>query len=648
MMRNDVSRIQKSMFDSNGTAENALNVAQRTPMSRIVELARFNKINHQYVLINESGPAHRKTFTVKLILGENEHYLGEGLSIKRAQQNAASNALEQTKFHKPIVKIPRSKSKNPYNSSSFRSPTVLLNGLLAKRNLTAKYYRCPNISDDYFYYDFDGAYSVFSPNSDGAVNLSRRKNPIHTVCLKIGSTCFYGRGRTVHMARHEAAAQAILALNLGLGELPSPEKSEYQQNPKSTVNKDPKITCDYSPDLRVTPVDEQSVIEQIESSVKGPVCIVYEIAVRSKMEVVSETGPAHEKIFVVELKLIPKFTKKSPSENCDVITPEFPTNSLLSNSDNPSCISCRGHGASKRLAKNDACLNMIKCRLAKDPKIYAECLPVLNSSRQPKPVKVKRETIVKALKMDPNYGQQINPISRLIQVQQAKREAEPKFELIEELGQGRYKEYVIQVEVNSVTCRANGPNKKLAKRTAAEMMLEKLGYNKPLPLPGKPVLKQPKEIEPVEQAENQSKHIATGCPSSSLEKRRVKFDLETQKTENFNESSFDCSDKFLPPEIPNEHWNNDNPTSGWHQVDAPRRMKCSKISSKDKLAFSQFEMTAAESTVIMPVQNCLENLNRNRSSHLNPHANFQVQNLTPKEDMVSTATQCIHDLKLSF
>lgn len=49
--------------------------------------------------------------------------------------------------------------------------------------------------------------------------------------------------------------------------------------------------------------------------------------------------------------------------------------------------------------------------------------------------------------MDPNYGQQINPISRLVQVQQAKKEPEPVFTLVKELGQARYKEYIMQVKI---------------------------------------------------------------------------------------------------------------------------------------------------------------------------------------------------------
>ena len=51
--------------------------------------------------------------------------------------------------------------------------------------------------------------------------------------------------------------------------------------------------------------------------------------------------------------------------------------------------------------------------------------------------------------MDPNYGQQIHPVSRLIQVQQAKKEAEPRFTFLEELGQGKFKEYLMEASFNA-------------------------------------------------------------------------------------------------------------------------------------------------------------------------------------------------------
>lgn len=51
--------------------------------------------------------------------------------------------------------------------------------------------------------------------------------------------------------------------------------------------------------------------------------------------------------------------------------------------------------------------------------------------------------------MDPEYGHQINPVSRLMQVMQARKENEPKFQLVAEHGQSRYKEFVVEV---CITC----------------------------------------------------------------------------------------------------------------------------------------------------------------------------------------------------
>ena len=46
-----------------------------------------------------------------------------------------------------------------------------------------------------------------------------------------------------------------------------------------------------------------------------------------------------------------------------------------------------------------------------------------------------------------------------------------------------------QVTINGYTTQGRGPNKKLAKRVAAESLLRDLGYFKPALVPGKPVLK---------------------------------------------------------------------------------------------------------------------------------------------------------------
>ena len=80
--------------------------------------------------------------------------------------------------------------------------------------------------------------------------------------------------------------------------------------------------------------------------------------------------------------------------------------------------------------------------------------------------------------MDPDYGHHINPISRLIQVMQIRQEHEPVFKLVAEQGQNRHKEFIVSVECMNLQKEGTGPNKKLAKRAAAEAMLATIGYVK--------------------------------------------------------------------------------------------------------------------------------------------------------------------------
>ena len=63
------------------------------------------------------------------------------------------------------------------------------------------------------------------------------------------------------------------------------------------------------------------------------------------------------------------------------------------------------------------------------------------------------------------------------------------------------------------TCTGVGPNKKLAKRHAAEAMLLHLGYNKPSPQPAKPAIKSTestngdKKVHFVENSEENGRFI---------------------------------------------------------------------------------------------------------------------------------------------
>ena len=64
--------------------------------------------------------------------------------------------------------------------------------------------------------------------------------------------------------------------------------------------------------------------------------------------------------------------------------------------------------------------------------------------------KAKNVVKVEAI-ANPDYGQSINPISRLIQIQQAKKEKEPVYTLIEERGMPRRREFVMTVSPKEIT-----------------------------------------------------------------------------------------------------------------------------------------------------------------------------------------------------
>lgn len=133
-----------------------------------------------------------------------------------------------------------------------------------------------------------------------------------------------------------------------------------------------------------------------------------------------------------------------------------------------------------------------------------------STDNKKKPKKQRGKNIIKIKKTNPDYGiGSINPISRLIQIQQSKKEPEPIFELISTTSRARGKnefsrrnEFLMQVtiktansngEMETLKCEGKGSTKKSAKQNAAEAMLVKLGFqpkvqNQPSI---KPVLKNP-------------------------------------------------------------------------------------------------------------------------------------------------------------
>merc|ERR1712117_318435 len=194
----------------------------------------------------------------------------------------------------------------------------------------------------------------------------------------------------------------------------------------------------------------------------------HEIALKRNLqvyfEVVRETGPPHMRTFITKC-----------------IVGEFVT---------------EGEGNGKKVSKKRAAELMLD-KLKQLPPV-ASCV-VTAKPRKPAPGKKKSRNLIKVEQKEGSgggeLGQSINPISRLIQIQQARKEKEPVYTLVAERGVPRRREFVMQVQVGQQHTTGSGPNKKLAKRAAAEALLQLLGYSRPSLQPSKPAIKTGPEIE---------------------------------------------------------------------------------------------------------------------------------------------------------
>ncbi|XP_056403952.1 double-stranded RNA-binding protein Staufen homolog 1 isoform X4 [Hyla sarda] len=385
-------------------SSNMANPKEKTPMCLVNELARYNKVQPQYKLLSEQGPAHSKMFTVQLTLGD-QYWEAEGTSIKKAQHAAAAKALEGTKYPKPTARPSRGSI----------TPTVELNALCMKLG------RKPIYKPLDPYTGIRSSYNYSMPRGGGYPPRYFYPFPVtpilYQVELSIGGQQFHGKGRTRQAAKHDAAAKALKSLQ----HEPLPSKPEI--NGKS---------------------DEENLN-------KSEISQVFEIALKRNLpvnfEVAKESGPPHMKSFI---------TKVSVGEFLG-----------------------EGEGKSKKVSKKNAAIAVLE-ELRK--------LPPLPTVEKMKPrIKKKTRSIVK-LPTSPEYGQGMNPISRLAQIQQAKKDKEPEYSLVTERGLPRRREFVMQVKIGNLTAEGMGANKKVAKRNAAENMLELLGFKIP-PAPPKPALK---------------------------------------------------------------------------------------------------------------------------------------------------------------
>lgn len=83
-------------------------------------------------------------------------------------------------------------------------------------------------------------------------------------------------------------------------------------------------------------------------------------------------------------------------------------------------------------------------------------------------VKKKTRNLIKEKLETSGSADEMNPISQLIQIQQARKEKEPVYTVVDERGTARRREFIIEVSAGGLMASGTGPNKKLAKKIAAE------------------------------------------------------------------------------------------------------------------------------------------------------------------------------------
>ncbi|XP_050423750.1 double-stranded RNA-binding protein Staufen homolog 2 isoform X2 [Adelges cooleyi] len=437
------------------------NDKDKTPMCLVNELARYNKIKHQYKLTNEQGPPHKKKFTVTLQLGT-EEYNADAMSIKKAQHAAAALALSKTNYKQPQTKM---KLKSTDNIT----PTVELNALAMKRGEQTTYtvvetpQYVTNSSTTPLYNGFkpdlysharNGPFNTFTnivsrgprcmpfvPNfyssrftvpqaSNAYIKTEVKSVGLYKVKLQIGKHEFLGQGNTNQLARHDAALKALTQI----------KNEEKNENIKEVLKSG----------------DSKSVISQ-----------VYEVALKMKLpikfEVLKEDGLPHMKTYITK---------------CSV-----------------GLYNATGEGNGKKLSKRRAAEKMLQTLKEANESILDDnnsspTLPLAPKNRFKMPRRKNRNLIKETKQNTENVEPRVDnsdktedndPVAKLYKIQSSKKEKEPIYVLKDDvINSNRKKEFVFEVTIGQHTASGIGANKKMAKRQAAEKLLIQMGFESDL------------------------------------------------------------------------------------------------------------------------------------------------------------------------
>merc|ERR1719391_1687168 len=277
-------------------------------------------------------------------------------------------------------KHPSPKSRNVKNANI--TPTVELNALAMKRGEPTTYTFLEPGS-------VRGATGQYRPQYGQGRGGGGGPGypPQFAVQLRVGARDFFGEGPTAQAAKHGAAGKALKALrDMPVGD------GKSKLDPTS---------------LPFVPGSEYDEL-------KSPISLAHEIALKRnlvvKFEVTRETGPPHMRTFI--------------------------TKCIVGN------LVTEGEGNGKKVSKKRAAELMLE-QLKQLPPIASAV--VARPRKMPNPGKKKAKNLIKVdSKEGPAIGgsvvngdQSINPISRLIQIQQARKEKEPQYILLSESGMPR-------------------------------------------------------------------------------------------------------------------------------------------------------------------------------------------------------------------
>ena len=432
---------------------------------------------------------------VVLKLGQLEEFRGSGPSIKKAQRCAAGLALEQSKLKQPPPRPMR------HNRGVWpMTPTVELNVLAMKLGQNAVYhvYEPPRPTAPAFSLGPVGGTAASAYDYRG-MHYQRYHVPRGPYCatLTVGSRQFLGKGHTHQAARHAVAEEALKLLR----PLATPLTTCLRAEAGETANGDAGDTADG------------------DNASKSPISLVHELALKRNLavrfEVVEESGPSHMPKFVTQCTVGHIVSRgegnsKKVSKKCAAIRMVEELNKLEPIVDKTDETKdgdqmANGQRAGARFQRKKLPFNKKK-QTNGFRKVIKDKTAVTNSTATSAGLTghqldsvsgtdsaVGQTSVASADAalgtsdgLEAN-GAPIHPINRLIQLQQARKEKEPQFTLIDEQCiDRRRREFTIECTVQMsgkcgqsgvVSAVGVGPNKKLAKKNAADSMLQLLGYS---------------------------------------------------------------------------------------------------------------------------------------------------------------------------